>query len=303
MDTLTQVEGQTLEWDKAAVSRLFSAAVFRELATEGRSPLAARLIVGLGLPANARRDQSLRVALESYFRWLSEAGRRDDSVLRSALVQKIVLGRHSLGTTVALSELRAGRSKADIVVFNGTSTCYEIKSDRDSLTRLPGQLCDFRKTFGKTNVVVSANHVQPVLDLAPPDVGVIELTSRNTLKTRREAIEDLSYLDPARLLGMLRVSEASALLTASGRVLREVPNTQLRTYLLREFHSMDPVDLHRRVVGTIKKSRCQAARGSFVKQLPLGFRPLGLAVDLPKSAQAQLLDSLEHPLSNLRCWL
>ncbi|MEI9986083.1 MAG: sce7726 family protein [Aliidongia sp.] len=53
-----------------------------------------------------------------------------------SVTQKILMGKHSLRTASMLNEFRAGSCKADLVILNGTATVYEIKSERDSLTRL-----------------------------------------------------------------------------------------------------------------------------------------------------------------------
>ena len=57
-------------------------------------------------------------------------------VYKNTIVNKILLGRHSLNTSTLISELNVGKSKADIVIFNGTSTVYEIKTELDSLNVL-----------------------------------------------------------------------------------------------------------------------------------------------------------------------
>lgn len=42
-----------------------------------------------------------------------------------------------------IPEFNVGASKADLAVFNGTSTVYEIKSEIDSTERLKSQMGDY----------------------------------------------------------------------------------------------------------------------------------------------------------------
>lgn len=47
----------------------------------------------------------------------------------NVIANKILLGKHSLNTSHMLSEFRVGYNKADVVIINGTSSVYEIKSE------------------------------------------------------------------------------------------------------------------------------------------------------------------------------
>jgi hypothetical protein len=62
---------------------------------------------------------------------LKRSGLRDKYVYKAALTQRVLMGKHSLRTACMLSEFRVGDRKADITILNGTTTVYEIKSDRD----------------------------------------------------------------------------------------------------------------------------------------------------------------------------
>ncbi|PKG80047.1 hypothetical protein CXF80_18020 [Shewanella sp. Actino-trap-3] len=59
---------------------------------------------------------------------------------KNTIANNRLLGRHSLRTAAMITEFRVGRNIADCVIFNGSSTCYEIKTEFDSLSRLDAQL-------------------------------------------------------------------------------------------------------------------------------------------------------------------
>ena len=77
-----------------------------------------------------------------------------------------------------LSEFRAGTCKADLVILNGTSTVYEIKSERDSLVRLSNQVKNYKRVFAMVNVITSEGFVKSVCTTVPDDVGVMCLSKR-----------------------------------------------------------------------------------------------------------------------------
>lgn len=97
----------------------------------------------------------------------------NDKVVRKKLIQTL-LG--SADTTGVIEELEIARGKArvDIVrVSKATIHAYEIKSDVDTLTRLPRQARYYNQIFSTVTLVVGANHVIEALYVIPDWWGVI----------------------------------------------------------------------------------------------------------------------------------
>lgn len=63
-----------------------------------------------------------------------------------------ILKNHDIRHSV-LTELCVNKSQADLVVINGTTTIYEVKTELDSLSRLSNQLDDYIQVFDKVYVV------------------------------------------------------------------------------------------------------------------------------------------------------
>lgn len=76
---------------------------------------------------------------------------------------------------VILDEMAAAQhsARADLAVINGSLSAFEIKSDRDSLQRLDGQLAIYLACFDFVTVVCTARHVAAVHRLAPRRVGIL----------------------------------------------------------------------------------------------------------------------------------
>lgn len=286
----------------AALSRVFSPSVIRELGHTGRSPMLARLLAQTRIPDTVRPDATLADAFELAFSTLRKVGNRDDYVYRTALTQKVVLGKHNLRTATVLNELRAGSSKADVVVLNGTSTVYEIKSERDSFQRLPSQLADYRSVFARVNVVTSPGQAEEVLRLAPDDVGVMVLTSRFQLQVVREALDSPDRIDPLALLGTLRTEEAIQVLASLGISFPDIPNTHRWSALRKTFAGLAPADVHAKSVAVLKANRSRANLEQFIKQLPKPLSAAVLATDLSAGARANLHAAAWQPLSLALAW-
>jgi hypothetical protein len=294
--------GTSAAGELAALSRLFSPAAIRELGRSGRSTLVARLLQDTSIPAALPGGATLRDALDLSYMKLTKSGNRDDYIYRSLVVEKIALGRHSLRTATVLSEVRARASKADLVIINGTATAYEIKSERDSLSRLPSQLNDYRSVFASVTVVTSPRQTDAVLRLVPDDVGVLALSSRLRLQVVREAENLPERIDPTALMETLRSSEAAQVLERIGIEPPNVPNTRLWSELRKIYAALDPVEVHRHAVSVLKRSRSRAAQDAHISTLPPSIRTAALFGDLNDRARANLHVATNTQMSSVMTW-
>ncbi len=287
----------------SAYSRLFSATVFREMASKGRSGLFARLVRESGLLDNAKRIDRVSDAFEAAFAFLRVAECRDEYIYRTALTHKVLLGTHSLNSASMLSEFRVAECKADVVILNGTATVYEIKSERDSLSRLSKQIETYRKVFARAYVIAGENHVSSVIASIPPDVGVMLLSKRQQIRTVREAEDRPDRLCPATVFDSLRTTEASQILKRFGISTPEVPNTMLHSELRKLFVQLRPQDVHDGMVQTLKKTRDLAPLAQLVDQLPPSLQAAALSTNLKKSDHSKLLSAIDTELTKALNWV
>lgn len=78
--------------------------------------------------------------------------------------------------TLVLDELGIcqGETRADVAVVNGSLAAFEIKSDRDTLTRLPGQIEAYQRVFDIVTVIVGGRYVERITGAIPGTWGVIQ---------------------------------------------------------------------------------------------------------------------------------
>ena len=179
---------------------------------------------------------------------------RNEYIYKNIIARNILLGRHSLNSSILLSEFRVGTNKADLVLLNGYSTCYEIKTEYDSLVRLNDQLTSYLKLFDKVNVVCSYHMLESVLHLAPIEVGVIVLTDTNTLKTIREPIET-EQLDIEFMMKSLRKNEYQSIAEKLYKLKINVPNTRLYELCEKIIKSHDQKTVKKAFLSTLKITR------------------------------------------------
>ncbi len=286
----------------AAMARFFSSAVFRDLARSGQSPLFARLLRLTDIQPRCGGDATVGQAFESAFSVLKRVGHRHEYVYRAALTQRVLMGTHSLNTASMLTEFRAGTCKADLVILNGTATVYEIKSERDSLTRLANQVANYKKVFAKVYVIASTDHVGGVMKTVPPDVGVLELSSRHQISTVREADDLPGRICPATVLESLRAPEAAAILSRLGVPVPDVPNT-LRHAAMRElFAKLEPEAVHIAMVQVLKKTRALAPLRDLIDRLPPSLHAAALSIQIRRADHERLVKAVSSKLDRAQAW-
>ena len=286
----------------SALTRLFSAAVFREMAKKGRSELFRRLIEQSGLIEHGERCATVGDAFNRAFEILKVAGHRDEYIYRAAISHKVLMGTHSLRTASMLNEFRAGNCKADLVILNGTATVYEIKSERDSLLRLANQVANYKRVFAKVNVIASEGHIEGVLATVPDDVGVMCLSRRYQISTVRRAIEQPERICPVTVFESLRTAEAAVILRAMGVTVPQVPNTRRHAAMSNLFATLDPVALHLEMVRTLKRTRNLAPLGDLIDRLPESLQAAALSVSVRRTDHPRLVEAVATPLHRAMAW-
>ncbi|WP_243439774.1 sce7726 family protein [Fundidesulfovibrio soli] len=286
----------------SALTRLFSSAVFKELAKKGRSPLFTQLfgVVDELIPCGDMC--SVGDVFDAAFSMIKGVGRRSEYVYKDAIVRKVLMGKHSIRTASLLNEFRAGSSKADIVVINGTATAYEIKSERDSLARLNRQIVDYRKVFANVNVITSEIHVDDVREVVPADVGILCLSRRYQISTVQEAREQLDRICPTTVFESLRIAEAASILEALGVDVPDVPNTQRYGLMRSCFARLHPVDVHQQMVKTLKRTRNLYPLSELLGQLPQSLQAAALSVPIRRVDYCRLIETVRTPLGIAKGW-
>ena len=186
----------------------------------------ARLLRESGILPELNPELSIADAYESAFRFLKSKSNRHEYIYKAAITQKVLLGVHNLDTASMLTEFRVGECKADVVVLNGTGIVYEIKSERDSLSRLQIQIAAYLKVFATVNVIVGENHLDEVLGATSEDVGVMVLSPSYTISTRRKAVNSAARTCSAAIFDVMSLRETESLLLDIGMDVPKVPNTR-----------------------------------------------------------------------------
>lgn len=272
------------------------------MAKLGRSPLFTRLLGMTEIGKRCGAGATVGRAFDSAFELLKIVGLRDEYVYRAALTHKVLMGTHSLKTACMLNEFRAGTCKADLVILNGTATVYEIKSERDSLSRLANQVENYKKVFAKVYVIASGNHVRGVLETVPEDIGVLKLSSRYQISTVRDVEDRPDRICPGTVFESLRSAEAAAILKSLGVRPPDVPNTQRHAAMRDCFQRLDPTDVHIAMVRTLKRTRDLAPLSDLIDRLPRSLHAAALSIQVRPADHDRIVAAVLTPLDVAMTW-
>jgi hypothetical protein len=286
----------------AAISRLFSSSVVHEMARRGRSPLFTRLVTQSQLLRSMSLSERVYTVFEAAFSLLKREGYRHEYIYKAALTHKILLGIHSLQTASMINEFRVGGCKADVAILNGTATVYEVKSERDSLTRLERQITAYATVFAKVYVIAAESHIRAVANTVPDFVGILCLNSRHQISTLRDAVNRPERTSPGAIFDSIRTEEARLILSSFGVSVPHVPNTKMHAVSREAFVKLDPIQAQEGMVRVLKRTRNLLPLSALVDQLPPSLQTAALSVPLRKLDHQRLVDAVNTPLKDAMGW-
>lgn len=186
-------------------ARMFSTSQFQKLVEEG--DLSFLLSKYLKYRNNINKPI---LTIGDFYRYIYKSllsNYRNEYIYKNTIINKILLGKHSLNTTTILNEFKIGKSIADVVLLNGTSKVFEIKTELDSLYRIESQIADYWKAFKNIYIVTHISLAEKFSKEIDERVGIIALTENNTLRTMRESIGNMDNLDASVMIKCLRKEE------------------------------------------------------------------------------------------------
>ena len=192
---------------------------------------------------------------------------RNEYFYKNTLLNKLLLGVHSINTTTALTEVAIVKSKADFVLINGKAVVYEIKTELDNLERLSSQIDDYYKAFDHVAVVTFEKNLvqlQKVLDNIDKPVGIYVLRKNGRLGTVQKPQKYVEDLNKEIIFKLLRKNEYEKIIGRYYGYLPEVSQFKYYTACKQLFLQIPLEESYLNVLKILKK-RMQLEKEEFVK--------------------------------------
>lgn len=218
---------------------------------------------------------------------------RNEYYYKNTLLNKLLLGVHSVNTTTALTELPVAESKADFVMINGKAVVYEIKTELDNLDRLDRQLSSYYRAFNHVCVLSCESNAETILSkYRDTAVGVYVISSRETIRRLKEPIEDNGNLSLETMFQMLRKHEYENILLTYYSKLPKVSQYNYYNNCLDLFQELgrDNVNVYDAVLKELKR-RNHISSDTFTK-IPKSLKALSYFSELTPSQYTRLHSNL-----------
>jgi hypothetical protein len=219
---------------------------------------------------------------------------RNEYIYKNTFINEILINDYSIKDTIVINEFRVGNSIADLVMFNGTSKAFEIKTELDTDKRLSGQLIDYKKAFKECYIVTHKSLTSKYLK-EDNSIGIIELieTPRGLkMQEVRPAIEN-KEVDPETIMRCLRTNEYKSIVKKYYKELPEMNSFNMFN-ICKELMFQIPNDiLNLLFIEQLKFRKSNTSKiNTHIKEL----RQIGIALNLDANLSGQLITKLNTPI-------
>ncbi len=281
-----------------AFGRIFTPLVIDSIAQKGNSSYLLEVCSNSGLIEQINPAMPLK----QFFDWIYNIlfkYYRNEYIYKNVIANKILLGKHSLNTSQMLTEFRVGKCKADVVILNGTSTVYEIKSEFDTFARLEKQIQAYFKVFDYINVITSASQAHKLESKLPEAAGILVLTNKNSITTIREANTNKKNIKPEILFDSLRKTEYTKAIKEYFGTLPDVPNTQIYKECKKLFCKIPIIVAHDLTINILQNRTKTKILQEFIERAPSSLYAYAMSICMEKAKMQSLMARLETNLKSV----
>lgn len=130
----------------------------------------------------------------------------NEYIYKNEFLNKWLIKELGSSNSIIYNEFRLGKAIADLVMFNGCSKVFEIKTLLDKEARLSSQLNEYKKFFNEVYLIVPLSQVEKY-SLYDKNVGVISYDQeKNNFTLVRNSLKN-NDIDPASIMGILHTKE------------------------------------------------------------------------------------------------
>lgn len=243
--------GQDLTGNNIILNRLFTQNVFFDMVNANN----ATYVNVVQRFVNAPENKDNGALISEVYKFMSKSY-RNEYFYQNTLLNKLLLGKHSINTTTALTQVPICKSKADFILINGKAVVYEIKTELDTFERLNTQLRDYFKAFSYVCVVTSESQYDRAVNiLRDTPVGIYVLTTQNTIsmKFRKEPVEYTSKLNHKAIFKVLHKREHENILLQYFGKLPDAPQVFYYDECLKQFSQIPIMHAYKMTLKQLKK--------------------------------------------------
>jgi len=218
----------------------------------------------------------------------------NEYIYKNTFINDFIIKQYGLKNSNVINEFRVGKSVADLVMFNGTSKAFEIKTELDSNKRLNTQLSDYRKIF-KQSYIITHERLADKYFKEDPNVGVIVL-QQNSRSLKMKEIRAASVNEeicPKTLMRVVRTDEYKNIVKSYYGSLPKMNSFNMFDICESLIFQIPNNILNELFIGELKKRKTNTIN---LRKYQAELTQLGLAMNLKHKKYDELIEALNEPI-------
>ena len=282
----------------SAIANIFTPSVIVNLINTGKSKYLSEVLSESRLLDTIDKNITLYKFFNWTFNFISKTY-RNEYVYKNLIATRILEDERADDLSYMLTELDAGICKADVVILNGTSIVYEIKSKYDSLDRIYKQIGEYKKVFDKINVITCESQVSKLEKILPDDIGLILLTTNNAFDIIKQAKPNKKNVLQDVIFDSLRKNEYIKIINKHYGYIPDVPNTLIYRVCQRLFQNLSPDIAHDEMVSMLSERKEAGRIREFFNVLPFSLMAFAIGHNMQRLQTKNLGNLLDCKLKEV----
>jgi len=218
----------------------------------------------------------------------------NEYILKNSFLNDWLIKELGENNSELYSEFRIGSAIADLVMFNGISRAFEIKTELDSDKRLNSQLDQYRKVFNEIFLIVPASKIEEY-ETYDSSIGIIcfDILSPKRFQIIRSAARNTD-IDSEALMHIFHTSEYKEIVTHHYGQLPEVTSFN-QFEICKDLIAKIPQNELNQLF--INKMKSRAGNYGLSARYYKEFNQLSLALRMNMKNRQQLFSILKAPLN------
>ncbi len=218
----------------------------------------------------------------------------NEYIYKNSFLNEWIIKELGNGNSKVFSEFKLNNAVADLVMFNGLSKVFEIKTELDSTKRLGNQLETYKSIFNEIYLIVpkSKLHLYLNYDIS---IGVISYCNKNEKKFILERKSELNIeVNHQILMNILHTNEYKNIVKQYHKEIPEM-NSFNQFKICSSLISQIPSKILNELF--INQLKNRGMKNYFSTKIYAPFHQLSLALQLGKKEQEILFQNLKTPIN------
>lgn len=219
---------------------------------------------------------------------------QNEYVLKNSFLNEWLIKEIGQSNAKIYNEYRVGNAIADLVMFNGNSKVFEIKTEFDTDYRVPLQLKNYRNAFNQIYLVIPESKIQLYLKY-DINIGLITFNKNpiQKFKMQREARYN-TMIDAKTIMNILHTQEYKSIVKSYFGVLPKITSFNQYHKCYELICKIPKHDLNKLFTSLMKnRGEKNALSIRYFKE----FNQLSLALKLTKTERTNMIKNLKSPLN------